>query len=48
MMMKNPAHPGTLIEATLEELGLSVADAATTLQRHTREKRDHAAHGLAS
>lgn len=28
MMMKNPVHPGKLIEANLEELGLSVAEAA--------------------
>lgn len=26
--MKNPSHPGKLIEADLEELGLSVAQAA--------------------
>ncbi len=26
--MKNPAHPGELVEANLEELGLSVAEAA--------------------
>ncbi len=28
MVMKNPVHPGTLIEANLDELGLSVAEAA--------------------
>ena len=28
MPMKNPAHPGRLIKADLEELGLSVAEAA--------------------
>lgn len=28
MLMKNPVHPGKLIEADLEELGLSVAEAA--------------------
>lgn len=28
LKMKNPPHPGKLIEADLEELGLSVAEAA--------------------
>ena len=28
LTMKNPSHPGKLIEADLEELGLSVAKAA--------------------
>lgn len=28
LQMKNPSHPGKLIEADLEELGLSVAKAA--------------------
>ena len=28
MLMKNPVHPGQLIAANLEELGVSVADAA--------------------
>ncbi len=28
LTMKNPSHPGKLIEADLEELGLSVAQAA--------------------
>lgn len=28
MMMKHPVHPGTLIEANLDELGFSVAEAA--------------------
>lgn len=28
LIMKNPPHPGKLIEADLEELGLSVAQAA--------------------
>jgi antitoxin HigA-1 len=32
MMMKNPVHPGKLVEANLEELGLSVADAAKALK----------------
>ena len=31
MRMKNPPHPGKLIEANLEELGLSVAEAAKGL-----------------
>ena len=31
MMMKNPAHPGELVRANLEELGLSVAAAARGL-----------------
>ena len=28
MEMKNPAHPGQLVKACLDELGLSVAEAA--------------------
>lgn len=32
MMMKNPVHPGKLVEANLEELGMSVADAAKALK----------------
>ncbi len=32
MMMKNPVHPGKLVEANLEELNLSVADAAKALK----------------
>ena len=31
-MMKNPAHPGKLVEANLEELGLTVAEAAKTMK----------------
>jgi addiction module HigA family antidote len=31
MLMKNPAHPGELVQANLEELGLSVAEAANAL-----------------
>ena len=31
MAMKNPAHPGRLIRDNIEELGLSVADAAKGL-----------------
>lgn len=31
MPMKSPAHPGRLIKADLEELGLSVAEAAEGL-----------------
>ena len=31
MPMKNPAHPGLLLKNELEELGLSVADAAEGL-----------------
>jgi len=31
MRMKNPVHPGELVKANLEELGLSVADAAQAL-----------------
>jgi addiction module HigA family antidote len=29
--MKNPCHPGSLIKADIEELGLSVVDAAKAL-----------------
>lgn len=31
MPMKNPAHPGRLIKADLDELGVSVASAAESL-----------------
>ena len=31
-MMKNPVHPGKLVKANLEELGLSVAEAARALK----------------
>jgi addiction module HigA family antidote len=31
MTMKNPAHPGSLVKDNIEELGLSVADAAKGL-----------------
>lgn len=31
MDMKNPAHPGLLVKECLEDLGLSVAEAATGL-----------------
>jgi addiction module HigA family antidote len=31
MIMKNPVHPGRLVEANLEELGLSVAEAAKAM-----------------
>ena len=31
MAMKNPAHPGNLVKDNIEELGLSVADAAKGL-----------------
>jgi hypothetical protein len=31
MRMKNPAHPGELVEANPNELGLSVAEAAKTI-----------------
>lgn len=30
--MKNPVHPGKLVEANLEELNVTVADAAKALQ----------------
>ena len=30
-LMQNPPHPGELVKANLEELGLSVADAAEVL-----------------
>ena len=32
MSMKNPVHPGALAKANLEELNLSVAEAAKTLK----------------
>ncbi len=31
-MMKNPVHPGKLVEANLEEVGLSVAEAAKAIK----------------
>jgi antitoxin HigA-1 len=31
MGMKNPAHPGELVQANIEELGVSVAEAAKGL-----------------
>ncbi len=31
MPMRNPSHPGELVKANLEELGMSVADAAKAL-----------------
>jgi addiction module HigA family antidote len=31
MMMKNPAHPGRLIKSELDELGVSVSEAAEKL-----------------
>jgi len=31
MRMKNPVHPGVLVKANLDELGVSVADAAEAL-----------------
>ena len=31
MAMKNPAHPGDLVKANIDELGLTVAEAATGL-----------------
>jgi addiction module HigA family antidote len=31
MAMKNPSHPGRLIKADLEELGIGVAEAAAAL-----------------
>jgi antitoxin HigA-1 len=31
MRMKNPVHPGELVKANLEELGLSVAAAASAI-----------------
>lgn len=30
--MKNPSHPGELVKANLEELGISIADAAKALK----------------
>ncbi|MGI8991386.1 MAG: HigA family addiction module antitoxin [Bryobacteraceae bacterium] len=32
MPMKNPVHPGALARANLDELGLSVAEAAKTMR----------------
>ncbi len=37
MGMKNPVHPGELVRANLEEIGLSVAEAAKGL-RVTRQQ----------
>ena len=31
MPMKNPVHPGAIVKSSLEELGLSVTDAAKVL-----------------
>ncbi len=31
MAMKNPSHPGELVKANLDELGMSIADAAKAL-----------------
>jgi addiction module HigA family antidote len=31
LRMKNPAHPGELIRETLDELGVSISDAANAL-----------------
>ena len=31
MPLKNPSHPGALVKANLEELGMSVTDAAKAL-----------------
>ena len=31
-MLKNPVHPGKLVEANLEELGLTVAEAAKAMK----------------
>jgi addiction module HigA family antidote len=31
LRMKNPAHPGELIRETLQELGVSISDAANAL-----------------
>ena len=31
MTMKNPSHPGELVKANLDELGMSIADAAKAL-----------------
>ncbi|TKB95055.1 MAG: addiction module antidote protein, HigA family [Nitrospira sp.] len=31
-MMKNPVHPGKLVEANIKELGLSVAEAAKAMK----------------
>lgn len=32
MTMKNPSHPGELVKANLEDLGVSVAAASKTMQ----------------
>ena len=32
MTMKNPSHPGELVKANLDELGMSLADAAKLLE----------------
>lgn len=42
--MKNPSHPGKLIEADLEELDLSVAQAAKGLDV-TRQQLDRVTSG---
>jgi len=55
MAMKNPVHPGALAKANLDELNLSVAEAAklmkitrqTALQRASRPKRRYACDGVA-
>jgi antitoxin HigA-1 len=47
MQMKNPVHPGQLIKADLEELGLSVTAAAKIL-RVTRPTLSKVINGKAS
>ena len=55
MMMKNPVHPGKLVEVNLKELGLKVAeaaksnegDAAIVVQRYPGEECRLTRHGLA-
>jgi hypothetical protein len=55
-MMKNPSHPGSLIKADIDELGLSVVEAAKALgisrqQRHSviaGPRRRHAGNGRAA
>ena len=44
LTMKNPSHPGKLIEADLEELDLSVAQAAKGLDV-TRQQLDRVTSG---
>ena len=41
MPMKNPPHPGRLVKDNLDELGLSVAQAAEGLGYHCIEVADH-------